>query len=1043
MTCIQAIPGRLAVAICVLALAFPVPAQKLERAPKTKSQSSISQIESEIRLDPKNPHLHVALGLAYWEQNDYPHAFEAFERAVNVGPSSAEAHNWLGVALVEKADLPRATAEFKKSVALDPKSVRAYTNLGSALAKSGELDEAVAAFQKALALEPNSLAAHMNLGVALREKGDAPGALLHLRPVAKANPTNANVQYELGQTLRQSGDLAGAIAAFEAALEIDPELREGYYALGVALKQQSASERKPRSIPPSPADDSYKRGQEAAARGDLDAAKQQLTEALRVDDGDGEAHNLLGFVLGQQGDMASALVHLDRAVTLRPESSEAHYNLGVASWYSGSRDRAISELRESVRLDAAAGASHAFLGIALRETGDLPGARLSLQRAIALLPPTSATYIDLGIVYLRTGDLSKALGQLEAGLNAPASSLPKPDWDNAIADLRKAVDSHSDQAEAHNMLGLLLGRKGADRSEVAAEFREAIRLRPDFAEAQNNLGLVLAQSDDDEAAVAAFREAIRIRPNYADAHANLGATLLPTDGEQAIGELEKAVALEPSSVKAQFNLATAYGASPKYGSAREIELLRKVIATSPAFARAHLALGKALLQDGKVAEAITELQEAARLEPQSGEAHYQMGLALARAGRKDEGAAELQKGRELSSADDRNQNVNLDIAEGRAALDKGDLDQAAVKFRHAINLKPESSDAQRYLGVVLERRGDTAGAAEAYQKAIDRNPGDVAARQSLQKLFDSRAGTDDPARIAEFEGYIRDSRFKEVEPLLTAYVKERPQSSWGWYALGYSLFGQQKIGESIQALAKCLQLDLKNAEAHKILGRDLMIIGRFEAAQIEFEQGIRYDPRSAEMHYNLGKLFSMQDNWAPGRKEFEAALRIDPSYVEALDALGMAQEALGDNAGAVASYEKAIALNQQRNGKFASAHVNLSAYYNRTGDAGKGLEYARQAIELDPKSDRAWFQKAKADEGQGRLNDAVDSLNRAISFNTRASSYYYVLAGLYRRLGKTKESQEALEVFTRLDKESNELEKMRRSVSGPAAAPAQPGGQRE
>jgi tetratricopeptide (TPR) repeat protein len=197
------------------------------------------------------------------------------------------------------------------------------------------------------------------------------------------------------------------------------------------------------------------------------------------------------------------------------------------------------------------------------------------------------------------------------------------------------------------------------------------------------------------------------------------------------------------------------------------------------------------------------------------------------------------------------------------------------------------------------------------------------------------------------------------------------------------------------------------------------------------------------MHYNLGKLFSMQDDWGPGRKEFEEALRIDPAYVEALDALGMAQEALGDNSGAVASYEKAIALNQARNGKFASAHVNLSAYYNRTGDAEKGLEYARQALELDPKSDRAWFQKAKADEILGHLNEAVDSLNRAISFNTRASSYYYVLAGLYRRLGKAKESQEALDVFTRLDKESNELEKMRRSSNKPPATPPQPGVQRE
>ncbi len=1027
---------RWAVTISIMVGLVPAWSQRAEKA-----SPSISQIEAAIQRDPGNAKLRVTLGLAYWDRNDYPHALEAFQRAVKVAPTSAEAHNWLGVALMGKADLPSAIAEFKKAVALDPKYTRAYTNLGSALAKSGDLEAAVAAFKKVLVLAPDNLAAHMNLGVALREKGDAEGALVHLRRVAKKDPGNANIQYELGQTLRQSGKLTEAIAAFEKALEMNPELREGYYGLGLALKQQSAAKRKPPAG--GPANDLYKNGQEAVARGDLKDAAGDLSRALERDEHDAEAHNLLGFVLGQQGNMAAALVHLERAVALRPDWAEARYNLGVALWYSGSKERAISELRESVQLDPAAGASHAFLGTALREMGDLGGARVSLQRAIALLPPLPATYIDLGIVFLRSGEFDKATGQFEAGLNVENPSPPEPDWDGAISALREAIAQKPDRAEAHNMLGLLLGRNGADKSEVIAEFREAVRLRPEFAPAHNNMGLVLVQTDDDPGAIAAFREAIRISPEYADAHANLGAALIPTDAEQAIHELEKAVALAPTSTKAQFNLATAYGASPKYGAAKEIELLRKVIAASPTFARAHLTLGKALLQDGKVPEAIAELQEAARLDPPSGEAHYQLGLALSRAGRKDEAAAELKRGRELSAADDRNQNVNLDIAEGRAALDKDDLDQAATKFRHAIKLQPESSDAYRYLGTTLEKQRDEEGASKAYEKAVQLNPGDEAARQELQKLSSTSVAKEDSARLTEFEGYIRETRFKDVEPLLNAYVKEHPESSRGWYALGYTLFAEQKIGESIQALAKCLQLNVKNSEAHKILGRDLMIIGRFDAAQVEFEQGIRYDPTSAEMHYNLGKLFSMQDNWAPGRKEFEEAMRIDPSYVEALDALGLTQEALGDNAGAVASYEKAIALNQARNGKFASAHVNLSAYYNRTGDAEKGLTYARQAIELDPKSDRAWFQKAKAEESQGRLNDAVDSLAQAISFNTRASSYYYVLSGVLRRLGKMKESKEALEVFSRLDKESNDLEKMRRSGANPPASLPKSGAQRE
>jgi tetratricopeptide (TPR) repeat protein len=999
-----------ALALLVLTLGATAVAQEKEEPP-----ASIKELQAALKRDPANPKLYVSLGLAYWDQDDDTRALQAFQRAVRVGPRSAEAHNWLGVALSKKADLPGAVGEFKRAVALDPKYGRAYTNLGSALAQSGDFAEAVEVFEKALLLEPNNLAAHMNLGLALRDKGDLEAALTHLRLGAAADEGNAGIHYELAQTLRQRGDLPEAIAAFERALAIDPELREGYYGLGLALKQQAASRRTPSSSgtsATSPADDLYTRAESAVAQGDLNVAREHLTEALRLDENHPDARNLLGFILGQQGDLSSALAHLERAIALRPESAASHYNLGVALWYSRSKERALTELRESVRLDPSAGASHAFLGTALRENGDLTGARVSLQRAIALLPPTAAVYIDLGITYLRAGDSDKALGQFEAGLNLPSSSVPAPDWEGAVAALRGALTANADNAQAHNVLGLLLGRHGAASDAVAVEFREAIRLRPDFAEAHNHLGLVLVQAGDDEAGIVELRQAVRIDSDYADAHANLGAALTPADAEEAIRELEKAVALAPRSVNAQFNLAVAYGASRSRGAGKEIEQLRKAIELAPTFARARLTLGKALLQEAKVPDAIVELQEAVRLERNSGEAHYQLGLALARDGRKEEAAAELRKGRVLVAADDRDQTANLDIAEGRAALEKGDFEQAVMKFRHAIQLKPESPEAQRFLATVLEKPAVSAADASA---------------------------VDDRRRVAEFENDIRAGRYKEVETRLADYVKEHPASSWGWYALGYSLFAEQKIGESIQALAKSLELDIRNAEAHKILGRDLMIIGRFDAAQVEFEQGIRYQPDAAEIHYNLGKLFSIQDNWEPARKAFEAALRIAPSYIEALDALGFALEALGNDAAAVAKYEQAMAVNESRHGSFASAHTNLSAYYNRTGNAERALDYARQAIELDPKSDRAWFQKARAEERQGRLNDAVDSVARALGFNSRASSYYYVLAGLYRRLGKMEESQKALESFTRLEQETTELEKMRRAAIAAVAPPPREG----
>jgi tetratricopeptide (TPR) repeat protein len=180
------------------------------------------------------------------------------------------------------------------------------------------------------------------------------------------------------------------------------------------------------------------------------------------------------------------------------------------------------------------------------------------------------------------------------------------------------------------------------------------------------------------------------------------------------------------------------------------------------------------------------------------------------------------------------------------------------------------------------------------------------------------------------------------------------------------------------------------------------------------------------MPFNLGRLFSVQDQWAAARAAFDRALKIEPAHVEAWDGLGFAQEALGDDSAALASYRKAATLNEERKGSFATPNVNLSAFYNRSGDADAALEYARKAVAINEQADRGWFQMARAHERKGELDAAVLALNRAVSINPRASSYYYVLSTIYRRLGRQQDSREAMEAFSKLDRETNEIERTRR-----------------
>jgi Tfp pilus assembly protein PilF len=69
---------------------------------------------------------------------------------------------------------------------------------------------------------------------------------------------------------------------------------------------------------------------------------------------------------------------------------------------------------------------------------------------------------------------------------------------------------------------------------------------------------------------------------------------------------------------------------------------------------------------------------------------------------------------------------------------------------------------------------------------------------------------------------------------------------------------------------------------------------------------------------------------------------------------------------------------------------------------------------------------AKAYDNLGDLTPAAKSLEQAVSINPRVASYFYVLASVYRKLGKAEESRKAMESFTKLDRETNELEQKRR-----------------
>src|SRR5262249_10253080 len=218
-------------------------------------------------------------------------------------------------------------------------------------------------------------------------------------------------------------------------------------------------------------------------------------------------------------------------------------------------------------------------------------------------------------------------------------------------------------------------------------------------------------------------------------------------------------------------------------------------------------------------------------------------------------------------------------------------------------------------------------------------------------------------------------------------------------------------------------------------GRNLMLIGRYDVAQTELEQAVKLSPRRAGIWYDLGKIFSAQDNYPPAKRELEGGVRLDPSPMGGYDALGFVMESLGDDNGALLNYRKSAEISESRKSGFVSPYINLAAYYNRIGDSQLAVDQARRALKSNPKSDAANFQLAKALDRLQEWPQAAQALEAAIAANPRASPYHYLLGGVYRRLGKAKESEEQMELFRQLEKAAAEFEENRREARRQSTQP--------
>jgi Flp pilus assembly protein TadD len=264
---------------------------------------------------PAFPGVQSALGVAYFNAQQYQHATGPLSRAVAAEPANPDLRRMLALAWLNMEAYDKAAALLKDDPQrdTDPSLQYAY---GMSLVRSGHADEAQRIFTQLLAAHAGSAQLNVILGEAQAEQGDYPAAMTLLQQALRLDPNTADANAALGTIYFKQGRFAEAEDALRTELRLHPEALRARQMLATVLDLQDKSAD---AVP--------------LLRGVL---------ASRPDAHD--ARYLLGKILLAQGHAAEAVTELVEAVRLAPRDASGHYQLAQAYRQLGNNASADEQL---------------------------------------------------------------------------------------------------------------------------------------------------------------------------------------------------------------------------------------------------------------------------------------------------------------------------------------------------------------------------------------------------------------------------------------------------------------------------------------------------------------------------------------------------------------------------------------------------------------------------------------------------------------------------------------------------------------------------
>jgi tetratricopeptide (TPR) repeat protein len=224
-------------------------------------------------------------------------AIAAFKEAATLSPNDAEPRLAAGSLLEQQQQTQQAEMEYQQAARLAPTSSDPLVALSNLYMRQRRFPDAEGALKKLVAIHPEDAGAHFQLGRMIAISGNKDDAINEMEAGVKLDPTDMKAQRDLADMYADSGKFEKAGQLYAALLNTHPQDANLHFGMGRSLLKQK------------------KPGE----------AEQELTKAIQLNPGWGEAYGELAIAANENKDYALAIKAADERAKYLPENPMSYF----------------------------------------------------------------------------------------------------------------------------------------------------------------------------------------------------------------------------------------------------------------------------------------------------------------------------------------------------------------------------------------------------------------------------------------------------------------------------------------------------------------------------------------------------------------------------------------------------------------------------------------------------------------------------------------------------------------------------------------------